>query len=96
MDSARKNENLCKKMIFFVNIFNFLEMLDDPQKFRIQIFQKFWKNEKLNLLIDGTSPNQCGDSSEAKRSPQTNSTSTASVDQVEGPTAQETAKSTRR
>ena len=42
MDSARKNENLCKKMIFFVNIFNFLEMLDDPQKFRIQIFQKFW------------------------------------------------------
>ena len=43
MDSARKNENLCKKMIFFVNIFNFLEMLDDPQNFRIQIFQKFCK-----------------------------------------------------
>ena len=43
MDSARKNDNLCKKMIFFVNIFNFLEMLDDPKKFRIQIFQKFCK-----------------------------------------------------
>ena len=35
IDSGRKNENLCKKMIFFVNIFNFLEMFYDPQKFRI-------------------------------------------------------------
>ena len=26
------NENLCKKIIFLVNIFNFLELLDDPQK----------------------------------------------------------------
>ena len=43
MDSARKKENLYKKMIFFVNIFNFLEMLNDPQKFRIQNFQKFCK-----------------------------------------------------
>ena len=54
MDSARKNENLCKKMIFFVNIFNFLEMLDDPQKFRIQIFQKFCKRNLKNGLF-GTS-----------------------------------------
>ena len=50
MDSARKNENFCKKMIFFVNIFNFLEMLDDPQKFRIQIFQK-----KFQKWLFGTS-----------------------------------------
>ena len=54
MDSARKNENLCKKMIFFVNIFNFLEMLDDPQKFRIQIFQKFCKRNFKNGFF-GTS-----------------------------------------
>ena len=43
MDSARKNENLCKKMIFFVNIFNFLEMLNDPQNLEFKFFKNFAK-----------------------------------------------------
>ena len=47
-DSARKNENLCKKRFSFFNFFNFLDTLEDPKKFRCSIFEKFCKRNFIN------------------------------------------------
>ena len=42
-DLARKNENFCKKKIFFQFFCNFLHILEAPKKFYCSICNKFWK-----------------------------------------------------
>ena len=42
-DSARKTKNHSKKNLKNSIFFNFLDMLEDPQKIQFSIFQKFWK-----------------------------------------------------